>query len=231
MIAKIIAYGRDRDEALGRLHRALAQMTVLVRGGTTNKSFLLDLLDRPEVIAGADRHGLARPAHRGRRAPAHAPRRRRARRRRARRRPSCRPRSIGPPSSAGRVAAARRPTLDVGHEIELRHGGQSYRGRVSGPSGRPASRSTLDGVTALVDVERLGRVAQPADDRSTDAFGIVSSTQDSDHLVEVDGVAHRFSRDDAGIVRAPASALVVGVDVAPGRRRRGRRRASPWSRR
>jgi len=52
MIAKIIASGRDRDEALGRLHRALAQMTVLVRGGTTNKSFLIDLLGRPEVIAG-----------------------------------------------------------------------------------------------------------------------------------------------------------------------------------
>ena len=44
-------------------------------------------------------------------------------------------------------------------------------------------------------------------------FGVVSTTQDSDQLVEVDGVAHRFSRDDAGIVRAPSSALVVGVDV------------------
>ena len=53
MIAKIIAHGRDRDEAISRLHRALSQMTVLVRGGTTNKSFLLDLLDRPEVRAGA----------------------------------------------------------------------------------------------------------------------------------------------------------------------------------
>ena len=46
-------------------------------------------------------------------------------------------------------------------------------------------------------------------------FMVVSSTQGSDHLIEVDGVAHRFSRDDAGIVRAPAAALVVGVDVAP----------------
>ena len=52
MIAKVIAHGRDREEALGRLHRALSQTTVIVRGGTTNKSFLLDLLDRPEVRAG-----------------------------------------------------------------------------------------------------------------------------------------------------------------------------------
>ena len=31
MIAKVIAAGRDRDEALARLHRALSQMTVVVR--------------------------------------------------------------------------------------------------------------------------------------------------------------------------------------------------------
>ena len=52
MIAKVIAAGRDRDEALARLHRALSQMTVVVDGGTTNRSFLLDLLERPEVRAG-----------------------------------------------------------------------------------------------------------------------------------------------------------------------------------
>ena len=52
MIAKIIAHGRSRPEALARLHRALSQMSVIVSGGTTNKSFLLDLLERPEVRAG-----------------------------------------------------------------------------------------------------------------------------------------------------------------------------------
>ncbi len=53
MIAKVIAHGRTRDEALARLHRALSQMTVVVYGGTTNKSFLLDLLERPEMRSGA----------------------------------------------------------------------------------------------------------------------------------------------------------------------------------
>ena len=47
MIAKIIAYGRDRDEALARLNRALAADDALVHGGTTNRSFLLDLLSGP----------------------------------------------------------------------------------------------------------------------------------------------------------------------------------------
>ena len=36
MIAKIIAYGRDRDEALGKLRRAMAETTVIIEGGTTN---------------------------------------------------------------------------------------------------------------------------------------------------------------------------------------------------
>ena len=53
MIAKIIAYGRTRDEALARLRRALAETTVIIEGGATNKSFVLDLLDQPELIDGS----------------------------------------------------------------------------------------------------------------------------------------------------------------------------------
>ena len=52
MIAKIIAWGADRAEALARLRRALSQTTAIVAGGTTNRSFLLSLLDRPEVHDG-----------------------------------------------------------------------------------------------------------------------------------------------------------------------------------
>src|SRR3954452_2437419 len=67
MIAKIIAYGRDRDEALGRLRRAMAETTVIIEGGTTNKSFVLDLLDQPEVIdASADTGWIDRVRAEGR---------------------------------------------------------------------------------------------------------------------------------------------------------------------
>ena len=51
-IAKIIAWGADRDEALARLRRALTQSTVVVDGGTTNRSFLLTVLEQPEVREG-----------------------------------------------------------------------------------------------------------------------------------------------------------------------------------
>ena len=50
MLAKYIAHGSDRDEALRRLRRALGTATVL--GVTTNIDFLRRLLADPEVVAG-----------------------------------------------------------------------------------------------------------------------------------------------------------------------------------
>src|SRR4029079_4072364 len=70
MIAKIIAHERTRAEALSRLRRALADTTVLIEGGTTNKSFLLDLLDQPEIIDGsADTGWIDRVRSQGRLQP------------------------------------------------------------------------------------------------------------------------------------------------------------------
>ena len=78
MIAKVIAWGRDRDEALARLRRALRETTVLIEDGSTNQGFLLELLERPEVAAGrVDTTWLDRHAIGTRRRPAR-PRRRRA---------------------------------------------------------------------------------------------------------------------------------------------------------
>src|SRR5699024_11584138 len=53
MVAKIIAWGRDRSEALARLRTALRETTVVLDGGTTTKSFLLALLDEPGLMSGA----------------------------------------------------------------------------------------------------------------------------------------------------------------------------------
>ena len=61
MIAKIIAYGSDRDQALARLRRAMGETTVIIEGGVTNKSFVLDLLDQPEVDRRQRGHRLDRP--------------------------------------------------------------------------------------------------------------------------------------------------------------------------
>jgi acetyl-CoA/propionyl-CoA carboxylase biotin carboxyl carrier protein len=56
MLAKVIAWGTDRDEAFERLSGALRQMVVL--GVTTNVSFLGALVDDPDVRAGRLDTGL-----------------------------------------------------------------------------------------------------------------------------------------------------------------------------
>jgi acetyl-CoA/propionyl-CoA carboxylase biotin carboxyl carrier protein len=50
MLAKVIAWGPDRRQALGRLGAALSSTAIL--GVATNTGFLVDLLARPEVVAG-----------------------------------------------------------------------------------------------------------------------------------------------------------------------------------
>jgi len=50
MIAKVIAHGRDRREALARLAAALGRTEVV--GVTTNAGFLKRLVEHPEVVAG-----------------------------------------------------------------------------------------------------------------------------------------------------------------------------------
>ena len=114
MIAKLIAWGRDRDEALARLRRALAETMVVVEGGTTNQGFLLDAARPPRGARGRRRHDLAGPAaarRRDRRPSAHARRGAAAggdRARATRRPPPTAPASTRSPAAGGR-SARRRP--------------------------------------------------------------------------------------------------------------------------
>jgi biotin carboxyl carrier protein len=73
----------------------------------------------------------------------------------------------------------------------------------------------LDGHAVAVDVERAGRYER----RLTvgdQTFAVLSVARGSDYLVEVHGVVHRISGGEAGLVRAPAPAMVVAVPVKAG---------------
>ena len=65
------------------------------------------------------------------------------------------------------------------------------------------------------DVERMGthhlRLTV-----SGHAFRVMTATHGPIHFVEVNGVAHRVSRDEGGVLRAPAPALVVATPAAVG---------------
>ncbi|WP_150239484.1 ATP-binding protein [Nocardiopsis quinghaiensis] len=217
MIAKIIAYGRDRGEALGRLRRAMARTTVVIEGGATNKSFVLDLLDQPEVIdASADTGWIDRVRGEGG--------------------------LVSHRHSAVALAAAAIEAYEEEERVERqRLLSTAFGGRpqVQHESGRPLDLK-LRGVGYRVRVARIGAhrfrvgVEAGADVRTADVelnrfdrytgrivvngtrYRLLTDTHGPIHLVEVDGVTHRVSRDEGGVVRSPAPALVVATPLEVG---------------
>ncbi|GAA3045479.1 Acetyl/propionyl-CoA carboxylase, alpha subunit [Actinokineospora globicatena] len=217
MIAKVIAHGRDRAEALARLRRAMAETTVIIEGGATNKSFVLDLLDQPEVVdATCDTGWIDRVRAEGR--------------------------LVTHRHSAIALAAAAIEAYQDEEEVSRQqllstaHGG---RPQVRHESCRPLGLK-LRGAAYQVGVARVGQkrfqvtITQGTQEHRAEVdvdrfdahsgqvvvngrrFRLVSATHGPTHLVEVDGVTHRISRDEGGVVRSPAPALVVATPLAVG---------------
>ncbi|HVN13077.1 MAG TPA: carboxyl transferase domain-containing protein [Kineosporiaceae bacterium] len=213
MIAKIIAYGPTREDALARLRRALTDTTVVIEGGTTNKSFLLDLLARPEVVQGsADTGWIDRERTRG---------------------------GLAEHAQAGVALVA--AGIEAYDEAER---AERFRFLATAHGGRPEARHALGrsfdlklrGATHKVEVAQVGphRYRVLVDGSLVDAIveqlhgytirltveghshRVVTATHAAVHLVEVDGRAHRVTKDEGGVLRAPAPALVVSVPVGVG---------------
>jgi acetyl/propionyl-CoA carboxylase alpha subunit/acetyl-CoA carboxylase carboxyltransferase component len=212
MIAKVVAWGRDRDEALGRLQRGLAQSLVVIDGGTTNKAFLLALAGQPDVRAGTyDNRWLDRLTAAGGHLPALH--------------------QVALLAAAVEAAeadqaaveanflasAARgRPALPdaVGHRLQLYARGNSYQLHVYCLGGGDYRVATGAGPVNLT-VQRLGRYERAITCRGQ-RYRVVAATQGPRILVEVDGIPHVVTRDDGGQVRCPSPAFVVAVLVSPG---------------
>ena len=215
MIAKIIAWGRDRREALGRLHRGLAQSIVVVDGGTTNKAFLLALTGRPEVADGRyDNQWLDRLTAAGDLLPPQHPV---ALLQAAIEAADADEAAVQANFYA--VAARGRPELPdtVGHQLELRLGGNSYKLHVYRLGTEDYRVDTGNSGPGLIDVNvrHLGRYERAVTCRGR-RYRVVADSQGPRLMVEVDGVPHTISRDDGGQVRTTAPAFVVAVRVAPG---------------
>jgi acetyl/propionyl-CoA carboxylase alpha subunit/acetyl-CoA carboxylase carboxyltransferase component len=218
MVAKIIATGRDRTEALARLRRAVAETTVIIDGGATNKSFLTALLEAPEVAGAtadtgwvdrargegrlvADQHvgiALAAAAIDGYERTESVERTR-----------------LWQSGRGGRPHVRHEP----GQVIELKAGGRPYKLSVARTdAGRYHVRITHaagDAVAFDAELERLdSHLSRLTVNRRP--YRLVTAIHGLVHVVEVDGVTHRVSRDEGGVLRAPAPALVVATPVAVG---------------
>jgi acetyl/propionyl-CoA carboxylase alpha subunit/acetyl-CoA carboxylase carboxyltransferase component len=213
MIAKLVAWGADRPEALARLRRGLAETALVIRGGASNKAYLQELLARTELATGeVDVQWLDRLSTQGHRLPArHA--------------------AVALVEAAieayeaqvdvertrfWSTAARGRPEVgdETGRTVELRYRGRTYAFRVH--------RTTARGYRLVhrehdldAEAERLG-----ASERRLTCGGriwrVFSVVHGVDHLVEVDGVPHRVSHGEAGVVRSPAPAVVVSLAVREG---------------
>ncbi len=217
MIAKIIAYGRDRSEALGRLRRALAETMVVIEGGATNKGFVLDLLGQPEVIdATADTGWIDRVRQEGRlSAHQHSA-------------VALTAAAIEAYQDEEEVSTRRllatahggRPQVqhDPDRPLELKLRGAAYRVGVA----RLGPRRFRVGISAGADMHRADVELERFDAHSGrivvngTRFRLITATHGPSHFVEVDGVAHRISQDEGGVVRSPAPALVVATPLAAG---------------
>ena len=213
MVAKIIAWGQDRPVALSRLRCAVRETTVVLRGGTTNKSFLLDLLARPEVVSGeADTGWVDRVGDSTTSAPA--------------RHADVALLSVAIDEYDAEEAVERRGFLSsarggrpralhaIGRTIELRYRGQTHRVVVA-QVGPRRYRMEVDGALIDVDVDRQSAFESRLQ-LGEATFQIVSVFGPAGYLVEVDGVSHRIAGDQSGFVRAPAPAVVVAVLVTAG---------------
>ena len=87
----------------------------------------------------------------------------------------------------------------------------------------------MDGARIEVDVERRGAYERRLTIGRRTIRTLVSPL-DADLLVEVDGTAHRIARDDGGIVRNPAPAVVVVAPRRASATRCGPATSSPSSR-
>ncbi|SDB80718.1 Acetyl/propionyl-CoA carboxylase, alpha subunit [Raineyella antarctica] len=225
MVAKIIAYGSNRNEAIARLQRAMLETTVVIDGGVTNKSFVLELLDRPEVTRGEpawadtgwiDRTmadgGLVTDRHAGIALVAAA----------------IQSYTEEEQAEIGHLlttARGGRPQLH--HEsiraVELKLRGVRYAVTVARTShdrhlvsiSDPAADPAAPDVSVVARLDRIDGVRARLVIGDHD-YRLVTAASGTTQLVEVNGVAHRITRDEGGMMRSPTPALVVGTPVPVG---------------
>ena len=213
MVAKIIGYGQNRKEALSRLQGALRESIVVIKGGASNKTFLLELLSRPEV-QGGDVHNswldvLAASGEHLSRLYADVAVVQAA--------IEAYDEQLAVEQTQFYASAVRgRPQVrtEVGRTTELRYRGHCYSPKTY-RLGPQRYRVEVNGSRIDARIERRDQF-----EYWLTAFGrrfhVISVRQGVSYRIEVDGVSHQIDRDDGGIVHASGPAVVVSIAVKAG---------------
>jgi acetyl/propionyl-CoA carboxylase alpha subunit/acetyl-CoA carboxylase carboxyltransferase component len=212
-IVKLTAHGATRVEAFSRLERALRDSVVVIKDGACNKELLLQVLNRVEVQTGeVDTGWLDRMTASGElRSERHADVALMAAAIEAYEA------ELAVEQTQFYASAARlRPSVrsEVGRTLQLRYRGHRYSTKVY-RLGLQRYRVEMDGARLDADIDRVG----PFEYWLTGSgwrLPVVSVADGRSFRIEVDGVSHRLDRDDGGVVRAPAPAVVVSLAVKPG---------------
>ncbi|NLN11986.1 MAG: biotin attachment protein [Acidobacteria bacterium] len=210
-ITLLSAWGRDRAEAIARLHGAVRRSVVLVAGGGTDQGFVSRLLSGREIerfpgsaVAALASDGDLLSRHGDQAALVYA--------------------AIA--AHAGELTATRerffasaargRPEVpeELSRGVELRYRGRSYLFHVErlGYDEWRLESGNLR-ITARLHHRSDGGVRLEAGMRS---FEIHTLTEGDVSTILADGVPHRVVRREGQLVRSPATALVVGLPVRPG---------------
>jgi acetyl/propionyl-CoA carboxylase alpha subunit/acetyl-CoA carboxylase carboxyltransferase component len=221
MIAKIIAYGNNRSEALSRLKRALNQCSIVVQGGTTNKAFMLSLLNQPDFENGnisidwldniSNKKALL--SHRYAeialiQAAINI----------------YQEEFVVEQSQFYRSAERGCPHVhaDIGYSIELRYQENLYKLTVY-CLGLQEYQVDLAGRRVYVFVddktqfEKRLLIANSAGKLDMGRnFRILSVVDKNSHRIEVDGIPHNILRNESGLICSPSPAVVVSIDVKEG---------------
>jgi acetyl/propionyl-CoA carboxylase alpha subunit/acetyl-CoA carboxylase carboxyltransferase component len=213
MVAKVIAWGQNRKEALSRLQRSLAESVIVVKGGASNKAFLLGMLAREEVQRGdvtvewldriAEDGGLLSRKHADAALVQAAI--------------DAYESELAVEQAQFYASAARgRPQVrsEIGRVVALRYRSHLYSMKTHclGPQDY---RIEIDRLRIEAHLDRLDEF-----ESWLTVFGrrfhIVSVSHGISSRIEVDGVSHHVNRDDGGMVHAPAPSVVVSIAVKAG---------------
>lgn len=214
LVAKLIAHGPDRATTLARLQVALGDFRLMITDGATNKGFLLNLLEHPDIRAGGVDTGWL-----DRTLPALLDAR-------------LAPQALIAAAILGylRERAIQRMNFYVeasrgepqsippasGRQIDLTYRNRPYSFRVLA-LGDWRYRVHLEGrqcTAELLDQEGPTCVLAIGEER----FVVEYAEGLASLQLEVDGQRHIVGRDPGGEIRATAPSVVVSIDVAAGDR-------------